>query len=551
MSIGRKLATSASKGSGSLTLPLLPISIQKRFISGIIYIVPSLVLATILYRSYLILPSLYTTPLLSRKLDIVKRQYLLVVQSQRKSQVYNKGITSIPVASSLLYLAQPSIYSISIPKKADRYITSIIPQKSTPTPSANVATIAPPLAFYLAIIRSYLFGAISTKQKRSPSSPNIRQLSTLSTIYIIPFLSPARPDTNLATTLVLSSVSIYLYCIFLLVYLLYTIGVLASSSSLFLSLSSILGRSVPVIYIYLGEIRFIILVQQAIQGQKSKLIKISYALSSTTQSMLRLVQYLLRKACYVEQAIASGITSTTKGTTSLSLLSSSRKIIPFILQDLRRASVLRYSPYIGYITTIIVDSIVQASRAKTTDLPTLVLAIYRNLSMPIAIVSNIRRQQSQSYISKIQYIYWNSSSVSRYSKPSSLSYYQQSQASYLSSTLLLSSSYLVLIRRQRWYYLNPSTKNSSNLDPLSILYIQYISILYIVQLAIRSIISLSSLSAIAIRQSTNSPIRQRLLKAIAIQRYTTTIIAFGRPLRNIALTISVISLVLIRSSSSL
>ena len=335
MSIGHEPATSAGKGSSSSTPLPLPISIQKYFILGVIYIVLSLAPIATLYRLYLVLPSLYTTPLLSRKLDIAKRRYLLVVQLQRKLQVRDKGITSTSIASSLLYLAQPSIYSILISKKADRYITSTTPWKSTPTSSANVATIALPLAFYLAIIYSYLLSAISTEQKGSSSFPDIYQPSALSTIYTISFSSPARPDTNLATTLVLGLASIYLYCIFLLVYLLYTIGVSASSSSLFLSLSSILGRSVPVIYICLGEIRFIMLVQQAIQGQKSELIRILYALSSTTQSMLYLAWYLLRKACYVEQAIASGVTSTTKGTTSSSLPSSSRKIIPFILQDLR------------------------------------------------------------------------------------------------------------------------------------------------------------------------------------------------------------------------
>ena len=274
-------------------------------------------------------------PLLSKKLDIAKRWYLLVVQSQRKLQIYDKGITSILVAGSLLRLVRPNIYSISIPKKANRHTTSTIPWKSTPTSSADVATIVPPLAFYLAIIHSYSLGVISIEQKGSPSSPNIYQPSTLSTIYTILFSSPVRPNTNLAAISIFSLVSIYLYYIFLLVYLLYTIGVLASSSSLFLSLSSILGRSVPVINIYLSEIQFIILTQQAIQGWKSELIRILYTLSSTIQSILHLIQCLLRKACYVEQAVASSVTSTTKGTTSLSLPSSSRKIIPFILQDLR------------------------------------------------------------------------------------------------------------------------------------------------------------------------------------------------------------------------
>ena len=267
--------------------------------------------------------------------------------------------------------------------------------------------------------------------------------------------------------------------------------------------------------------------------------------------MLRLIQYLLRKAYYIKQAIASGVTSTIEGTTSSSSPSSSGKIILFILQDLRQASVLRYSLRVGYIITIIVDGIIQASRAKTTDLPAPVLAIYRNLSIPIAIISNTRYQQSQSYISEIQYIYQNSSSVSRSSRPSSLSYCQWFQASYPSLALLLSSSYLVLIRRQRRYYLNPSIRNLSNLDPLSISRIQYISILYVVQPAIRSIVLSSSLSSVAVKQSTNLPVRQRLLKAIAIQYYVTTVIAFSRPFKSAALTASIISLVLIRSGSSL
>ena len=335
MFVGYEPATSASKGLGSSTLLPFPISIQKRFISGVIYIVLSLAPIAILYRLYLILPSLYTMPLLSRKLDIAKWRYLLVVQLQRKLRVYNKGITSIPITSSLLRLVQPSIYSISILEKANRYITSTTPWKSTPIPSVDIATIALPLAFYLAIIRFYSLSAISTKQKGSPSSFDIYQPSTLFTIYIMPFSSFTKPDINLATTLVLGLASIYLYYIFLLVYLLYTTGILASSSSLFLSLSSILGGNVPIINIYFGEIRFIILAQQAIQGQKSELIRILYTLSSIAWLILRLIQYLLRKACYVEQAIALGVTSTTKGITSLSLPSSSRKIIPFILQDLR------------------------------------------------------------------------------------------------------------------------------------------------------------------------------------------------------------------------
>ena len=293
------------------------------------------------------------------------------------------------------------------------------------------------------------------------------------------------------------------------------------------------------------------LAQQAIQGQKSKLIRILYTLSSTAQSILCLTQYLLKKAYYVKQAIALGVTSTTKGTTSSSSPSSNRKIIPFIPQDLRRASVLHYSLYISYTITIIVDSIVQASKVKTTNLPALVLAIYKNLSTPIAIVSNTYYQQSQSYISEIQYIHWNSLLVSRYSRPSSLSYYQRSQAGRLSSALLSSSSRLALVRHQRQCYLNPSVRNLSNLDPLSISRIQYISVLYIVQPAIRLIVLSSSLSAIAVRWSTNSPVRQCLLKAIAIWYYAATIIVFGRPLRNMALTASIISLVFTRSSSSL
>ena len=154
-------------------------------------------------------------------------------------------------------------------------------------------------------------------------------------------------------------------------------------------------------------------------------------------------------------------------------------------------------------------------------------------------------------MSEIQYICWNSLLVSKYSRPSSLFYYQRSQASYLSSVSLSSNSRLALVRRQRQYYLNPSIRNLSNLDPLSISRAQYISILYIIQPAIRLMVLLSSLSSTAIRRSTNSLVRQRLLKVIAIQRYATTIIVFGKPFRSIALTASIISLVLIRSGSSL